>query len=105
MSTKRKNVLIIGAGISGLAAANTLYENGFDVQIFEARKEFGGRIRKDDKFAGFTLEVGGEEIHKINSPYYHLALKMGAKLKPDDTLCHYFEDIDNEVLMEREEFL
>ncbi|KAL4436240.1 hypothetical protein ABPG74_015831 [Tetrahymena malaccensis] len=105
MSTKRKSVLIIGAGISGLAAAHSLHENGFDVQIFEARKEFGGRIRKDDQFAGFTLEVGGEEIHKVNSPYYHLALKMGADLKPDDTLNHYFEDIEKEELMDREEFL
>lgn len=38
-------VIIIGAGISGLSAANTLIKNGVtNFKILEARNKIGGRI-------------------------------------------------------------
>lgn len=38
-------VIIIGAGIAGLSAANHLISNGIkDVRILEARNRIGGRI-------------------------------------------------------------
>lgn len=36
---------VIGAGVSGLIAARQLKYFGFDVMVFEGRKEVGGRIR------------------------------------------------------------
>ena len=40
-----KRIAIIGAGISGLSAAQKLYQNGFnDIKIFEALDRIGGRI-------------------------------------------------------------
>ena len=38
------DVIIIGAGISGLSAADHLIDNGNDVLILEARDRIGGRI-------------------------------------------------------------
>lgn len=38
------DILIIGAGLSGLALARTLLAQGRDVQIIEARKRTGGRV-------------------------------------------------------------
>ena len=37
-----KTVAIIGAGASGLVAAKTLLEDGFDVTIFERQTKVGG---------------------------------------------------------------
>jgi monoamine oxidase len=38
------DVAIFGGGLSGLALAHTLYKNGFDFRLYEARERFGGRI-------------------------------------------------------------
>lgn len=41
----KNQVIIIGGGISGLAAANTLIENGItNIIILEAQNRLGGRI-------------------------------------------------------------
>jgi phytoene dehydrogenase-like protein len=40
--TKKKKVLIIGAGIAGLSAASYLQRNGFDTEIFELHSIAGG---------------------------------------------------------------
>lgn len=42
---KKGRIVIIGAGVSGIAAAAKLFENGFtDVTILEAEDRIGGRI-------------------------------------------------------------
>jgi monoamine oxidase len=42
-------VIIIWAGISGLAAANRLDELGYNVTILESRNRLGGRIWAKDQ--------------------------------------------------------
>lgn len=52
-----KNVLIVGAGLGGLATALRLAKKGFRVNILEKNRQVGGRvnrIRKD----GFTFDTG-----------------------------------------------
>src|SRR5689334_14716524 len=59
-----RNVIIIGAGASGLIAARQLARAGIEVTILEARRRLGGRIYTftDKKFTGVT-EGGAEFIH------------------------------------------
>ena len=55
-------VLILGAGMSGIAAARTLYDRGLkDFLILEGRSGIGGRMRGAD-FAGVKIELGANWI-------------------------------------------
>lgn len=57
------DVIIIGAGASGLAAANALKRNGVEFTILEATDHYGGRVQKNAEFADFLIDLGAEWIH------------------------------------------
>src|SRR5581483_3351946 len=58
------DVLIIGAGVAGLAAARILYNAGRRVLLLEARDRVGGRIDTvHDPRMQIPVERGAEFIH------------------------------------------
>jgi len=61
------NVIIIGAGASGLYAAKTLLDSGIDFTILEADSRIGGRIKKIENFADFTIDLGAQWLHGKNT--------------------------------------
>lgn len=55
-----KNILIVGAGASGIAAATKLLENGFrNITILEAESRIGGRINTVPYGQGF-IDMGAQ---------------------------------------------
>src|SRR5438270_10304048 len=58
------DVLVIGAGVAGLAAARALHLAGHSVLVLEARDRIGGRVHTV-RIAGWPvpLEAGAEFIH------------------------------------------
>lgn len=60
----RNSILIIGAGLAGLAAANHLAQHGISSKILEARQRPGGRIWVD-RTLGVPLGKGAAWIHGI----------------------------------------
>ncbi|WP_116963742.1 flavin monoamine oxidase family protein [Fastidiosibacter lacustris] len=69
------DVIVVGAGVSGLAAANNLMLNGFDVLVVEARDRVGGRINSQ-AFAGVIVDLGASWIHGVQeNPITRLAKK------------------------------
>lgn len=57
------DIIIIGAGASGLMAARILAEKGTNVLVLEARKRLGGRINTIESEFTLTCEAGAEFIH------------------------------------------
>ena len=72
-----KSVIIVGAGISGLAAAKKLKEKGFNVTILESQEKIGGRLRTN-RSLGVGFDEGASWIHGINgNPITTLAQQAG----------------------------
>ncbi len=61
MSAIERDVVIIGAGASGLTAATELKKAGLTVAVLEARDRVGGRLWTDD-IDGAMLEIGGQWV-------------------------------------------
>ena len=58
-----KDVIVIGAGIAGLAAARTLAEAGLRVALIEARDRVGGRIYTVPAVEGELAGGAGRGVH------------------------------------------
>mgnify|MGYP001340699901 CR=1 FL=1 len=52
----KQNVLIIGAGLSGLVTAKTLLEYGYPVTVFEKEAEIGGVWAPSRRYPGLTTQ-------------------------------------------------
>ncbi len=83
-SVRNAEVLIIGAGMSGLAAARTLADKGVSVIVLEARDRIGGRTWTDSSL-GLPLDLGASWIHGITgNPITKLAKEFNAETAPTD---------------------
>jgi monoamine oxidase len=75
---KRVDVLILGAGAAGLAAARDLSHAGLRVTVIEARPRVGGRILTlHDPRSPVPLELGAEFIHGGSADTLPLAQAAG----------------------------
>ena len=61
---KKKKVIVIGAGFSGLAAARSLQQKNVDVLILEARNRISGRVFSQviDEPGNLVVELGAEWV-------------------------------------------
>lgn len=63
---KHWDVIVIGAGVAGLAAARMLQDQGEQVLVLEGRDRIGGRVWTDRSLGGLPLDLGASWIHGIN---------------------------------------
>ncbi|XP_034488429.1 peroxisomal N(1)-acetyl-spermine/spermidine oxidase [Drosophila innubila] len=78
-SSTNVKVLIIGAGMAGLSAANHLLQNGCDdFLIVEARGRVGGRIVSIPLDNNQKVELGANWIHGVlGNPIFEIAVQHG----------------------------
>ncbi len=76
------DVIVVGAGVAGLAAARALADQGVDVVVVEARDRIGGRVHTD-RSLGVALDLGASWIHGITgNPVAARAAEYGMKTAP-----------------------
>lgn len=76
------SVVVIGAGLAGLVAADELSSAGFEVSVLEARDRVGGRVRtvREPFAGGQTAEAGGEYLDGVHSEMLALVDRFGLEL-------------------------
>ena len=78
MQDNSAEVIVVGAGIAGLAAARVLAERGVRVVVLEARERVGGRIFTERTADGVLVEHGAEFIHGQPPDLWALIRECGA---------------------------
>jgi monoamine oxidase len=77
-----KSVVVIGAGLAGLACAYELHSAGFEVLVLEARSRVGGRVLTfTDMVPGKVVEAGGEFIGACHPTWVSYASKFKLTLR------------------------
>ncbi|KAL8139922.1 hypothetical protein V2J09_005943 [Rumex salicifolius] len=97
------SVIVIGAGIAGLAAARALYEASFQVVVLESRDRIGGRVCTDYTF-GFPIDLGASWLHGVcnENPLAPVIGKLGLPLyrTSGDNSVLYDHDLESYALFD-----
>jgi monoamine oxidase len=87
------DVMIIGAGAAGLAAARDLSLAGCKVIVLEARDRIGGRVfTLHDSTAPIPIELGAEFVHGKPPELWQIAQRDHLKLSEVSGRHWYFEN-------------
>jgi monoamine oxidase len=78
-------VIVVGAGLAGLAAARKLADSGASVLVLEARDRVGGRLLNEPIGDGKIVEVGGQWIGPTQDRMAKLAREAGVETFPTHT--------------------
>jgi monoamine oxidase len=56
------DVVVVGAGLSGLICARSLGRSGLAVRLLEARERWGGRMHRGSSATGIAVDLGGQWV-------------------------------------------
>lgn len=76
------DVIVVGAGLSGLIAARTVLDAGLRPLILEADNRVGGRILTEEVLPGLPVELGAQWIGDTHHRMFALAAELGVETYP-----------------------
>jgi monoamine oxidase len=79
---EKVDVAVVGAGLSGLAAARALADAGREVVVLEARERVGGRLFNATLGDGVTVDLGGQWVGSDHARVQRLAAELGIEIFP-----------------------
>ncbi len=74
------SVIVVGAGLAGLVAADRLVDRGWDVTVLEARSRVGGRTWTDRAVGGALVERGAEWVEDDHDALHALCARLDLDL-------------------------
>ncbi|XP_045499163.1 lysine-specific histone demethylase 1A [Colias croceus] len=102
---QRPKVIIIGAGVSGLAAARQLQSFGCEVVIIEGRERVGGRIVTYRK-GPYVADLGAMVVTGLGgNPVTTLSVQMNMELHKIKQKCPLYEANGNQVPKHKDEMV
>ena len=78
----KRDVVIVGAGLSGLVAARRLQGLGHTVRVLEARQRVGGRMVSTTTSDGTVVDLGGQWGGATHHRFAHLLRELGRSTDP-----------------------
>ena len=104
-SQKTGRVVIIGAGIAGLAAAQQLKSFGMDVVVVEARDRVGGRIATFRK-GPYIADLGAMVVTGLGgNPITVLSKQVNMELSKISQKCPLYESNGNTVPKDKDDMV
>ncbi|AKK29832.1 FAD-dependent oxidoreductase [Mycobacterium sp. EPa45] len=76
------DVVIVGAGLSGMIAARTVLSAGLTPVVLEADERVGGRILTEEVMPGLPVELGAQWIGDTHERMFALAAELGVETYP-----------------------
>lgn len=88
------DVVVVGAGLSGLRAARELADAGREVVVLEARDRVGGRLLNVTLGEGVAVDVGGQWVGSDHTRVQRLAAELGIEIFPQHGAGRNLLDVD-----------
>ncbi len=76
------DVVVVGAGLSGLVCARRLREAGAEIVVLEARDRVGGRVVNEPIAPGQVVEMGGQWVGPSHTEIRRVAAEVGVDTFP-----------------------
>ncbi len=93
------DVIIVGAGLSGMTAARELHGNGLKVLIFEGKDRVGGRTWSDSRYQNGAIDFGGMFIGTTHERSTRLGKELGLDMVKARPAGRALWDLGDEVLV------
>jgi len=102
-SNLEADVIIVGAGLSGMIAARKVLDAGLTPLVLEADERVGGRILTQEVLPGIPVELGAQWIGDTHERMFRLAAELGVETFPQyDEGETSYELVGSGVLRENE---